>query len=261
MLRKTLFFIITFVLIMVAWQVTEGRYNISRIEKGQTSFEAFVPSPKTILRTFEQSGGLLVSELFQTLQKAFLGFSVGLLVAVIVSSVFLFFPSLRDFLLPLFFAVNSFPIIGLAPAIILVFGQGSWLSIIFVSMLISYFPILISLDTALRETDKELIELVHVFGANKVQMLLKVRLPLAAPYLFISMKIALPASIIGATIGEWLGSRNGIGQIITISLYQLKPGLLYASLLLIVFVSSVCIVLLSALEYYLFPWRRKASRK
>ncbi|MFH1183226.1 MAG: ABC transporter permease [Candidatus Moraniibacteriota bacterium] len=261
MLKKAIFLIITLVLIIVAWQVIEGRYNISRIEKGETSFEAFVPSPKTVLRTFKESGGLLVNELFQTLQKAFLGFSIGLLVAVAVSSVFLFYPSLRDLLLPLFFAINSFPIIGLAPAIILIFGQGSWLSIIFVSMLISYFPILISLDTALRETDEELIELVRVFGANKIQTLLKVRLPLAAPYLFISMKIALPASIIGATIGEWLGSRNGIGQIITISLYQLKPGLLYASLLLIVFVSSLCIFLLSMLEYYLFPWRRKTDRK
>ena len=55
-------------------------------------------------------------------------------------------------------------------------------------------------------------------------------------------------AIIGATIGEWLGARNGIGQLITIALYQLKPGLLYASLISITIASTLSILILSLIE-------------
>jgi len=69
------------------------------------------------------------------------------------------------------------------------------------------------------------------------------------------MKLAIPGSIIGATMGEWLGARNGIGQIITISLYQLKPGLLYASLFLIIVASLLGIIIVEILERYFVKWK------
>ena len=111
------------------------------------------------------------------------------------------------------------------------------------------------MDTALKETDKDLLDLMHVWNATPLQTFLKLRLPLALPYLFLSIKLAIPASIIGATMGEWLGTRNGIGQLITVALYQLKPGLLYASLITVALVSIILISLISAVQSTIFTWK------
>lgn len=259
MLKKILLCAIMILVLLVVWQVTEDHLNKRRMANNQTGLEAFIPTPLTILKTFKNDWSIITRELLFTLQKAGAGFTIGVAFAVVVSSIFLFIPLVRNLIFPLAFAVNSFPIVGFAPAIILIFGQGSWLSIVFISTLICYFPTLISMDTAFRETDQNLLDLMKVFNANRGQTLMKIRFPLAMPYLFLSMKLAIPASIIGATIGEWLGSKNGVGQLITIALYQLKPGLLYASLISITVVSSLCILVLTLFQKILFPWKRNEN--
>jgi len=259
MIKKVVLTLLTFFILLFIWQIAEDRVNVKRLENDQTALEAFIPTPLTILKTFANDWQNIVKELSYTLEKAGLGFAFGVIFAVLAACIFIFLPFIRNLIFPLAFAINSFPIVGFAPAIVLIFGQGSYVSIVFISALICYFPTLISLDTAFRETDRDLLELMEVLNASKWQTLFKVRLPLAIPYLFLSMKLAIPASVIGATIGEWLGSRNGIGQLITIALYQLKPGLLYASLISITIVSTLSILILSIIEKVLFPWKNCAN--
>lgn len=256
MIKKLLAIIIILIVFIVCWQLLEDVISTNRISQGRTGLEAFIPSPLTIYKTFVSYHSTILQETFFTLKRALAGFALGTAFAIIVATLFLVFPMLRTVSFPMAMAMNSFPIVGLAPVIILLFGQGSTLSIVFISTLICYFPTLVNLDTAFRETDKELLELMYVFKASTLQTMTKVRFPLALPYLFSSMKLAIPASIIGATMGEWLGSRNGIGQLITISLYQLKPGLLYSSLLTITLISLLGILLMGIIERFVLPWKK-----
>ncbi len=261
MLRNIFFSILFIFLLLFSWQILQGKIDRERITNNETSLEAFIPTPLTIARTFLSDGKNILKELSHTLRKAFLGLLLGVSAAILMASIFVFLPAIRNLTLPLAFAVNSFPIVGFAPAIVLIFGQGSFLSIIFISALICYFPTLISIDSAFKETDKNLLEIMEVIGASKLQTLTMIRIPLAVPYLFLSLKLAIPASIIGATIGEWLGAREGIGQLITIALYRLNPGMLYASLISIAVSSALIIAFLFILEYFLFPWKRKRTIK
>lgn len=241
--------------VILCWQIAENVINTNRLASNKTGLEAFIPSPITILHTYNKSGGLIITQLMYTFSKAMIGFGVGVVFAIFMAFVFLLFPFLRKITLPILFGLNSFPIVGLAPAIILAFGQGSSFSIIFISALICYFPTLITLDTAFNNIDKDILDLMRVMNASRWQIVRYVRLPQSLPYLFLAMKLAIPGSIIGATMGEWLGARNGIGQIITISLYQLKPGLLYASLFLIIVASLLGIIIVEILERYFVKWK------
>lgn len=261
MKKDILYVIIFLVIFLFTWQIVQDAVSEERIKIGLTGLNSFVPTPLIIFETFKQDGGMIIGELIETLKKAMTGLLFGAIFALVMSILFLVVKPIRRGLFPIFLTVNAFPIIGFAPAIILAFGQGSFISIVFIAALISYFPILIHLDTAFRNTDIELIEFAQVTGANKWQIIYKIVLPLATPSLFSSMKLAIPASIIGATIGEWLGSRSGIGQLITVSLYQLKPGLLYASLILITLMSTILIHLLSIIEHYILPWRQTTDER
>lgn len=250
----TLIFISFFLL---AWQLFQDNQNQIRISNNQTSLDAFIGSPITILEAFVEKGNLIFYELQFTLIRAGVGLIIGIVLAFFLAFLFVLFPELRVLSLPLFMSINSFPIIGFAPIIILAFGQGSSLSIIFIAMLISYFPVLITIDSALQNTDKQLLDVMRSLRATKKQMITKLYLPIALPTLLTSLKLAIPASIIGTTIGEWLGTRNGIGQLVTISLYQLHPGLLYASLLTVSMVSVLCIGLVGLIEKKFFSWYKR----
>lgn len=254
--KKIVSIVVVLFFLVFCWQILEDKASASRVANGQTGIEAFIPTPLTIFHTFRNQGDIIFVNILYTIERALAGFALGTSFGVAMAILFLFFPSVRGIAFPFAFTVNSFPIVGFAPMIILAFGQGSGISIIFISALICYFPVLINMDSALQTTNKDLLDVTHVLNATPLQELFKLRFPLALPQLFLSMKLALPASIIGATIGEWLGTRNGIGQLITIALYQLKPGLLYASLIAIALVSVLFIALLSVIQSKFLVWNK-----
>ncbi|KKS40294.1 hypothetical protein A3H03_00835 [Candidatus Kuenenbacteria bacterium RIFCSPLOWO2_12_FULL_42_13] len=241
--------------VILIWQITENIINTNRLANNETGLEAFIPSPITIVHAYIESGDLILNQSAYTFSRAMVGFCIGILSAILLVYIFSLMPLLRNITLPILFGVNSFPVVGLAPAIVLAFGQGSFSSIIFISALMCYFPTLITLDTAFNNIDQDVLDLMHVMKAPRWQIIRYIRLPHSLPYLFLTMRLAIPASIIGATMGEWLGSKNGLGQLITVALYQLKPSLLYASLFLIVAVSILGIAVTGLLERQFVKWK------
>lgn len=219
------------------WQLLLNYVNHNRLQSGLTSLEIFLPSPLTIGQSFIAHRSVLLTELSYTLVRAMAGLILGTLIAILVELILIYFPKLRQIILPLALGINSFPIVGFAPLIILIFGQGSALGIIAVSTLVCYFPTLITLDHGIRQIDSGLIELFKIWRATKWQLFLKLQVPMATPALINALKLSVPASIIGATLGEWLGTKNGMGKLITLTFYQLKPGLLYAALISLMLIS------------------------
>ncbi len=254
--NKLVFSVSLLLFFLVTWQL--GITLKSQLTpEGTTSIEAFIPTPFTIFHTLRQKAPVIFQEFSYTIIRSIGGLFVGIICAISVNFAFWFFPSLKKVVFPLSLAINSFPIIGFSPLIIMTFGQGSWGGIVFISALISYFPILISLENGLSGLEKDFHELGKTWGASKVNLYRNVQLPLLFPYLLGSLRLAVPASIVGATLGEWLGSNHGIGRLVVISLYQLNPGLLYACLLSLLAFSLLLTYLVTHLSYKLFPWLSK----
>lgn len=256
-MKKNIIILLIIFVLLLLWQLGEDYLSVRAMNCGNTSLEAFIPTPKTILKAYINNGTFIFSELSITLFRAFVGFIIGFIVALGIILFMYFIPISRSVIMPFTFAINSFPIIGFSPIIVLLFGQGSDLAIIFVSALISYFPILVSLETASHDIKSQsVMELMRVLNASRYQILLTVILPNSIPYFLVAAKLAIPASIMGAVIGEWLGSNSGIGKLIVLSFYQLKPGLLYASLFSVVFISCLLILLLNLLEKKYCFWKK-----
>lgn len=256
-IRPTITLIIVFMLILFVWQFGEYLLNINRANLGLTSLEAFIPTPITIFKTIQQNYALILTELGYTYFRGLLGLILGTAISLLIIVLICFLPKLREIIMPITVSLNSFPMVGFAPLIILLFGQGSVLGIIFISALISYFPTFVILDKAVNEVNEEYIGLAKIWGANKLSLFIRIQLPYILPFIFTSLKLSLPASIIGAILGEWLGTKHGIGQLITVSLYQLRPGLLYSSLIMVVISVGLFIKVISILENYIVPWKRK----
>ena len=254
MIKKLIHLIIVLLIILLTWQLVLEWVSSWRVLAGQTSFEAFIPLPTSIFKTIVSQWDIIATELGYTLMRSLVGLLIGSTLGLFFAGLLVFIPQLRHILVPMFYGINAFPLVGFAPIIILIFGQGSFAGIVFVAALICFFPTFVQMDNAYQKTNKGLLEVLTVLHASSLQKFVKVQVPLALPHLFIALRLSIPAAIVGATLGEWLGTKHGIGQLITVSLYQLNPSMLYAALFTLTLASLLLVASMTILEKKLIPW-------
>jgi len=241
---------------VAAWQVGLTLASNSRVASGETPLTVLIPTPSMIAQAAWENFGLIQTAMMATLHKALIGFAIGTVLAVLVAVLYAVSPVTRWLTFPLAYAFHSFPVFGLVPLIILAFGADSISGIAAIAVLLSYFPTLVTLDAALQRVAPELRELGTLWSASRLQMLRFIEIPVASPALFVGFRLAVPSSIVGATVGELLGSSSGIGNAVAHALYQLEPGLMYALLLEIAVVCAIVVGVVALAERLLLPWAR-----
>ncbi len=126
-----------------------------------------------------------------------------------------------------------------------------------VTILITFFPIVITVYDGLKSTKREMEELLITYGANKKDIFIKLKLPTALPAFFSAIKMAIPMSIIGAAIAEWLGAQSGLGYFSKRMMTQLDGAGVFAPIVLLSFVAMVSVAIVSIIEKRLITWRKE----
>ena len=98
-------------------------------------------------------------------------------------------------------------------------------------------------------------ELLFTFGASPAQIFWKLKVPSVLPYFFSAIKMAVPLSIIGAAIGEWLGAQSGLGYFSRRMMTQLDGAGVFAPILLLSVVAMILTGIVSVLEKRIVTWR------
>jgi NitT/TauT family transport system permease protein len=156
-------------------------------------------------------GFVLVNAGIFTFQEAFGGFVFGALLGLTLAVVFVHSPLLERALVPYVVASQTVPIIAIAPVVV-IWLRGGWLAVAVISAYLTFFPVTIAGLRGLRSPDPRALELMRSYASSSRDVLFKVRLPAAAPYLFAALKVAATASVVGAIIGELpSGIRDGLG--------------------------------------------------
>lgn len=101
----------------------------------------------------------------------------------------------------------------------------------------------------------EMIELLTTYGAKKRDIFFKIKVPCALPYFFSAVKMAIPMSIIGAAIGEWLGAQSGLGYFSRRMMTQLDGAGVFAPIVLLSAAAMIAVALVSLLEKRFVRWR------
>ena len=174
---------------------------------------------------------------------------IGIPLAVAVASS----RTLNLTLYPILVATQSIPKVAIAPIILVWFGLGieSKLAIAF---LVAFFPIVVDTATGLRSTPPGLLELARSLRASRYQVFAKVQFPAALPFIFSGAKVAVTLAVIGAVIGEFVGSVGGLGNLLLTANSQLDSPLAWAAL---VWLSALGVLLFAAValaERLLMPW-------
>ncbi|MFL9881123.1 ABC transporter permease [Herbaspirillum rhizosphaerae] len=185
-----------------------------------------------------------------TLGEAMSGFLLAAVFGIVLGGLIAQFPLAEKTLYPYLIAIQTTPKVAVAPLFIMWFGFGMTSKVI-IAATIAFFPILVNVISGLRSTDPARLELMRSLRATRWQIFTMVRLPGALPMIFAGLNIAIIFSILGAIVGEFLGSRKGLGN----AIMQMNVNLDTAGVFATLFVLSAIGVCLHVLMGFL---QRKA---
>jgi NitT/TauT family transport system permease protein len=172
----------------------------------------------------------LLDDSLVTLGTTLAGFALavvgGLLLGVAIGSSTLVYKGLY----PLLIAFNAIPKVAVVPVLIVWFGIGIWPAII-TAFLISFFPIVVNVATGIATVEPELRDVLRALGARPVDIIRKVGLPRAMPYLFASLKVAITVAFVGAIIAESVAPNAGIGRLMMVASSRFDVPLVFAGLI------------------------------
>ena len=238
--------ILIFILLM-AWQMGAMRMDAAYI----------LPSPVQILqKLWELKVPLFSIHLPATMSVTLIGLAISVVLGLAFAIAMDLSPLVQKALDPIIIASQTIPTTAIAPLFVLWFGYGIW-SKITVTILITFFPITITVFDGFKSTKREMEELMQSYGAGKKDIFIKLKLPTALPYFFSAIKMAVPMSIIGAAIGEWLGAQSGLGYFSRRMMTQLDGAGVFAPIVLLSAVAMILVGLVALLEKMLVKWRKE----
>ena len=235
------------VLVLCAWELIVRLRDIA---------SWLLPAPSAIAYTLYESNGVLADHTLVTLEEILIGFALALLAGVLLASGLVLSKTLEKTLYPFLIASQTVPIIVIAPMLLVWVGYGLTPKIIVVA-LISFFPIVVNTTDGMKSVDRDVENLLRTMGANRWQIFTKVQIPISLPYLFSGLRVAVAASVIGAVIGEWVGSSEGLGYLMIRSKPQFQTELVFAAIVILSVMGILLFSLIGVLEKLVIPWSSK----
>jgi NitT/TauT family transport system permease protein len=189
-----------------------------------------------------------------TLAEIAVGYGIGAGIGLVLGFVLGRSRLLTDLLEPFIIGLYSIPKIALAPLFIVWLGLGMP-SKVAVVVLATFFLVFFNTYSGLLNVNEELLRLARLMGASWRQCVFRVILPSAANQIFIGLKTAVPYAVIGAVIGEYIGSNAGLGHFILYASQTYDAPALFSGIVALVLIVFFCNFALNALERRVIRWR------
>jgi NitT/TauT family transport system permease protein len=238
---------LTFIALVALWELLVRRFDIPGW---------LLPAPSTIALAAAEWRDELVRHSLVTLYETLVGFALATAISVPLAVAVVYSPILRHTIYPILLAFQSVPKVAIAPLLTLWIGFGL-LPKITVVFLVCFFPIIVATATGLSAVPEPLMELIRSLSASTAQTFVKIRFPTAMPHIFVGLKIAITFAVIGAVIGEFVGSEDGLGYLILVSTSQSRTPLAFAALVLLTAMSVVLYYGIALIERFAVPWAPK----
>lgn len=242
--------ILVFLLILAGW------YGIS--EAGLVP-SYMLPSPVAVVKALFNERDLIAQHAVITLQEAFYGLSIGIVLAFLMATLMDHFLTLNRALYPLMIVTQTIPTIAIAPILVLWMGFGMAPKIALV-VITTFFPITVGLLDGYKSVDKDSLNLMRSMGSTTLQTFVHVKFPAALPGFFSGLKISASYAVVGAVISEWLGGFEGLGVYMTRVRKAYAYDKMFAVIIFIVVISLLLMALVNLIGAVSMPWL-KYSRK
>jgi NitT/TauT family transport system permease protein len=198
--------------------------------------------------------GSLGDQIKVTLEEAFIGFIIGTVLGIVCGIALGRIRFLAEVFSPYIKVLNSIPRIVLGSVFILAFGLGIESKILLVIVLV-FFGVFFNAFQGVREVDRNLIANATILGGSRWQVTRHVVLPSAFTWIVASLHVSFGFALIGAIVGEFLGSSQGLGQLIKQAQGTFDANGVWAAMVIMGVVALAAEFLITRLENRLLRWR------
>jgi NitT/TauT family transport system permease protein len=233
-----------FVALIVAWQLAVTVLQLR---------EYLLPAPLRVVRAMMGDEIPWLRHLSITSVEIVGAFGLAGAVGVLLGVAVAWSPILSRTLVPFLVFVNTLPKVAVAPLFLLWLGYGV-LPNMLIGALIGFFPVVINTAVGLSQVDQELLDLGRVFNAPKWKVFATIRIPNAYPYILSALKVTATAAVVGAIVGEFVASQQGLGYVIITTQGSMNTPVAFAALVWISLVGLAVYGLVVLAARRIAPW-------
>lgn len=202
-----------------------------------------LPSPLAVAEALWVNRAYLGWHTLITLSEILSGLALGMILS----------PRLQRWLMPLVLTSQAIPVFALAPLLVLWLGFGMSAKVA-MAVLVIFFPVTSAFFDGLRRVNQEYLDLARSMNASFGAQLRHVRLMAALPALGSGLRMAAAVAPIGAIIGEWVGSAEGLGYVMLNANARLQTDICFAALFILVLLTLLLWLAVDTLLHRLIDW-------
>ncbi len=217
-----------------------------------------LPLPSDVLRHVIENPEFYWRNGLVTFQEAFWGFWLAFIAAMVVATVMAHSRFMERATMPVIVLIQSTPIAVLVPVFLLWFGFSPWPKIL-TAALFAWIPFVANALTGLRSIDAETHELLRSVNASRWEVYWRLRIPHSLPYLFSAARICIGLALVGAVVGEFFNSQEGLGNAARVAQSRLLVDQLWGSVFVLAFIGVASVIVLTAAERRLLRWHSSQS--
>ena len=234
---------------LFCWQITS-------IFSGVEVF--ILPPPLKVWSRFivAAQDGSLFRDIGVTFSEVVLGLIVGVTFATILGYSVAKSHVLEQVLSPYLVASQAIPVVAIAPLLVLWFGYGMF-SKVLICALIVFFPVLINTIVGIRAVPRAFYDLMDSLRATRKQILIKVEIPAALPIFLGGLRIGATLSVIGAVVGELIGSKYGLGNLINRARVGYDMPMVYVAVFMLILLALGLYGFVARIEKKFLRWQEE----
>jgi putative hydroxymethylpyrimidine transport system permease protein len=237
-------------ILLVLWQAAIRLFNVP---------DYLLPAPTEIVSALGD-WSILGGATWVTLQEVIYGFAIALVAGVVIAVALHASPLLRRAIYPLLIGSQTVPIIVIGPILVVVLGYNILPKLIIVA-LICFFPIVVNTLDGLGSVSEDYILMMRTLDASRLAIFRRVEFPACLPMMFTGIRIAVTYAAIGAVVGEWAGSTNGLGYVMLEAEPNLQIARIFAVIVILTGISIVLFTLVSIVQRLVIPWAYTANSR
>ena len=183
------------------------------------------------------------------------GFGLSILFGIPIAMLIAYSRLVESYVYPLLVFSQSVPKIAIAPLFVVWFGFGIFPKVIS-AFLLGFFPVVVATVMGFKSMETEMIDLARSMRASRLQMFLKLSLPQALPSIFSGLKVSATLAVVGAVVGEFVGSNSGIGYVLQIANGNFDLPLMFAALFVLSMMGVILFAVVDVVEKMMIPWHQ-----
>lgn len=237
------------IILFAGWEAAVRLFNIPSI---------IVPAPSQVVKAL---WGILTTTRFYyhlgvTLWEILAGFVIGSVVGLLIGISIGQWKILEKTIYPYVVALQTVPKVAIAPMIIIWFGYGLASKIV-ITALIVFFPVVVNCIAGMNAASRQQIDMLRSFTATRWQIFRMVKIQTALPYIFAGLDVAVVLSVIGALVGEFIGSQVGLGNLLLQRNFSMDTAGSFAILIVLSVIGIILHKIVSILRGYIIFWMER----